>query len=275
MDRVRAAVSLLKRDIVARPDNVRHRPHRRGVRYETKCRPETSSPDADPQVYTVVNHSSSVSRDMDFPKKTCANCSVVSLTGRAFDAGLRPVDSVSGQTRDHVMTWCSPRQYAVARQPRRTLFPRRSVSRFQHRPATSVPPQNPHGRVACRPVFPASPAPGHPAHRGEGYRPAPDLKSSFISPLQDLFNRQERIVSLTKNYSGCGQHSYWSVRISICCIRRRNKMVSNLLQKSIVINSRRTVYRSQAGHRPPSVRGGTQRGLGQKPEKCIRLAAPV
>ncbi|AXX38896.1 hypothetical protein FORC74_p080 (plasmid) [Salmonella enterica] len=97
--------------------------------------------------YTVVNRSSGVSRDTDFPKKTCANCSVVSLTGRASDAGLRPVDSVSGQMRDRVMRWCSPCQYAVARPSRRTPFPRGSVSRFPRRPATSVPPQNPHDRV--------------------------------------------------------------------------------------------------------------------------------
>lgn len=45
-DRVRAAVPLLKRDTVASPDDVRHRPRRREVRYETRCRPETSSPDA-------------------------------------------------------------------------------------------------------------------------------------------------------------------------------------------------------------------------------------
>nr|AFK90285.1 hypothetical protein [Salmonella enterica subsp. indica] len=62
-------------------------------------------------------------------------------------------------------------------------------------------------------------------------------------------------MSRTKNHSGCGQHSYWSVRISISSNRRRNKMVSNLLQKGIVINSR-TIFNNTAlfihfGIRPP------------------------
>lgn len=61
---------------------------------------------------------------------------------------------------------CSSRQHAVARPTCRTSFPRRSASKFQHRPATSVPPQNPHDRAGCLHVRREFPAPAPPAHRG-------------------------------------------------------------------------------------------------------------